>query len=102
MGGCPRPFTLASMIGGNADALAADRNVDGYACYLTEHEIVVTWTDNNVPLSQLGGCPNAFILGSIPMHEEGADTGDANGDGLICTRIAGNGSTIVLDNNHRS
>ncbi len=101
MGGCPTPFTLAGMIVGNADARAADNNGDGYACYLTERETVVAWTDNNVPLSQIGGCPNGFNLVGVPMHEEGANTGDANGDGLICTRTAGNGSTIVLDNNHR-
>ncbi len=100
-GGCPTPFTLAGMIGGNADALAADNNGDGYACSLTERETVVAWTDNNVPLSQIGGCPNGFTLVGVPMHEEGADTGDANGDEMICTRTAGNGSTIVLDNKHR-
>ena len=58
-----------------------------------------TWTDNNVPLSQIGGCPNGFTL--IPaksMDPKYADV-DRNGDGLACSRITGNGGTIIIDNN---
>src|SRR5688500_18607894 len=67
-GSCPGPFILASyyMKGSDPEAEEADANVDGYACYLVTHEtethIFRTWTDNNVPFSQIGGCPNNFEL----------------------------------------
>jgi hypothetical protein len=95
-GGCPNPFTLTSgML--DADGQAADRNGDGIACYLTENEIVVSWTDNNVPLSQIGGCPNGFVL--VMWKSMDANNVDRNGDGLACSRTNGTGSTIVIDNN---
>lgn len=105
-GGCPPPFTLASVYTG--DGATADRNGDGLACYLThgrtdgdvETIFGITWTDNNVPLSQIGGCPNAFDLRFLSKGE-GSDR-DTNGDGLVCTRLSGNGGTIIIDNNHRT
>lgn len=105
-GGCPEPFTLAAI--SDADGLAADRNGDGLACYLThsrtdgELETVfgTSWTDNNAPLNQIGGCPNGFDLEFLTKGD--AIDRDANGDGFVCTRLSGNGSTIVIDNNHRA
>jgi hypothetical protein len=100
-GGCPNPFTATGMSDGNPDALAADLNGDGVACYLIENEIIVSWIDNNVPLSQIGACPNAFSL--VPAKDMGmVDSRDNNGDGWVCIMTNGNGSTIVIDNNHRT
>ena len=98
LAGCPNPFTPTETL--DADGQAADRNADGVACSLTENGTIVSWTDNNVPLSQIGGCPNGFTLdyakNVVPMNTTDVDR---NGDGFACSRINGNGSTIVIDNN---
>jgi hypothetical protein len=97
LAGCPNPFTLTETL--DADGQAADRNGDGVACYLVENEIIVSWTDNNVPMGQIGGCPNGFTPGyAKSMDPKYADV-DRNGDGLACSRITGNGGTILIDNN---
>lgn len=105
-GGCPSPFELGST---DADGAAVDHNGDGLACYLrhtrTDGDMVIvfgtTWTDNNVPLSQVGGCPNSFDLRFLDKIDEYNER-DVNGDHLVCTKLSGNGNTIVIDNNHRS
>lgn len=106
-GGCPTPFTLGSIYDG--DGAAVDRNGDGLACYLRhtrtdgdfESVFGITWTDNNVPLSQIGGCPNGFDLRYLIAIDDYGER-DVNGDRLVCTKVSGNGSTIVIDNNHRN
>ncbi|HEY8833147.1 MAG TPA: hypothetical protein VIM21_11655 [Gemmatimonadaceae bacterium] len=99
-GGCPNSFTADGMLG--SDGQAADRNGDGIACYLVENDVIVSWTDNNVPLSQIGGCPNGFTLTYAKnMDPKYADV-DHNGDGFACSRITGNGSTLLIDNNDRA
>jgi hypothetical protein len=107
-GSCPTPFTLAGGIAIDPDLRfdpEVDRNRDGFACYLETHvaenEVFRTWTDNNIPFSQIGGCPNSFDLILINWETIGR-TSDLNGDGRVCTRVGGNGSTIVIDNNHRA
>lgn len=105
-GGCPTPFTLASSIKQLSQEIEeADANGDGFACYLvthvTETEVFRTWTDNNTPFTQIAGCPNEFDFVRIDFETTGHST-DANGDGWICTRVSGNGSTIEIDNNHRT
>jgi hypothetical protein len=98
-GGCPNPFTPINMLG--SDGQAADRNADGIACYLVENGIIVSWTDNDVPLSQIGGCPNGFTFTyAKSMDPKYADV-DHNGDGFACSRLTGNGSTLLIDNNDR-
>jgi hypothetical protein len=100
-GGCPAPFTLTIYVEADIDAAAADRNGDGFACYLLDQQdamIFRTWTDNNLPLSQIGGCPNGFDIAQSGMTW--MDTFDRNGDFLVCTRTTSNGSTIVIDNNN--
>jgi hypothetical protein len=102
LGECASPFVLSGA--SDADAQAADKNGDGYACYLTDRQdekIILIWTDNNVPLSQLGGCPNGFVLMKAPATKPGDETDDRNGDGYVCTRTASNGSTLTIDNTHR-
>src|SRR5687768_7184688 len=100
-GGCPAPFTIIDIPLEEAPkagtpvspAVAADRNGDRAACYLTDQQdgkTIIVWIDNNVPLSQLGGCPNTFELAVAPSAEEGQPVGDDNGDGLICTKTTGN------------
>jgi hypothetical protein len=97
LGGCPNPFTVGML---DADGQAADRNGDGVACSLTENGIIVSWVDNNVPLSQIGGCPNGFMfIYAKSMDPKYADV-DRNGDGFACSRITGNGDTIIIDNNN--
>lgn len=107
-GRCPNAFTLVYLIVAEfSEGREADRNADGYACYLgtdprtfDTHQI---WTDNNVPLSQIGGCPNTFTLihlNEIEIIDGSHGNGDANGDGLICIKSGGNGQ-IIIDNNHR-
>jgi hypothetical protein len=97
LGGCPNPFTAIDML--DVDGQAADRNGDGVACSLTENGIIVSWVDNNVPLSQIGGCPNGFTFTyAKSMDPKYADV-DRNGDGFACSRITGNGATIMIDNN---
>lgn len=106
-GSCPIPFTLAfvALPGHDPDGGAADRNGDGFACYLvthvTESAVFRTWTDNNVPVNQIGACPNGFDLIRKFLETTGHDS-DVNGDGWICTRVNGNGGTIEIDNNHRT
>jgi hypothetical protein len=72
LAGCPGPFVLSGAA--EEDAQAADRNGDGYACYLTDQQdgnTIRVWTDNNVPFSQLGGCPNSFTLVYYPPVPDG-------------------------------
>lgn len=96
LGGCPNAFTPGETL--DTDGQAADQNADGIACYLADG-VIVSWTDNNVPLSQIGGCPNAFTFTyAKTMDPKYADV-DRNGDGFACSRITGNGSTILIDNN---
>jgi hypothetical protein len=98
LGGCPNPFTAIDIL--DVDGQAADRNGDGVACSLTENGIIVSWVDNNVPLSQIGGCPNGFtFIYAKSMDPKYADV-DRNGDGFACSRITGNGDTIIIDNNN--
>jgi hypothetical protein len=98
LGGCPNPFTLSETL--DANGQAADRNADGVAYSLTDNGTVVSWTDNSLPSSQIGGCPNRFTFdyakNVVPMHTTDVDR---NGDGFACSRTTGNGSTIVIDNN---
>lgn len=107
-GRCPTPFTLAGGIAIDPHLRFdpdVDRNGDGFACYLVTHvtddEVFRTWTDNNLPLNQIGGCPNSFDLILINWEIIGP-TSDINADGRVCIRINGNGTRIVIDNNHRT
>lgn len=107
-GRCPVPFTLAGRIAVDPHLgfdPEVDRNGDGFACYLETHvtddEVVRIWTDNNIPFSQIGGCPNSFDLILIDWETTG-HTSDLNGDRRVCIRVGGNGGTIVIDNNHRN
>jgi hypothetical protein len=48
-----------------------------------------------------GRCPNAFSL-ALAKDMGMVDSRDNNGDGWVCIMTNGNGSTIVIDNNHRT
>lgn len=118
-GGCPPPFSLIVFEDPPAEeappkpgeevpvdpAVAADRNGDNIVCVMTDRQDEKTiriWIDNNVPLSQIGKCPDSFVLTGAPGHQPGNVSADNNGDGLICTKTLNNGSSVVMDNNHRS
>lgn len=100
LGGCPSSFTPGEML--DTDGQAADQNADGIACYLADNGVIVSWTDNNVPLSQIGGCPNGFTFTYAQIMDPKYADVDRNGDGFACSRITGNGSTILIDNNVRA
>ena len=99
-GGCPSPFTLIGIAAPPAEeappksgenvpvdpAVAADRNGDHLVCVMTDRQddqTIRVWIDNNVPLSQIGGCPNGFELTGAPAYFPGRPIVDINGDGLI-------------------
>ena len=105
-GGCPSPFVL-HFFGEEAideEGLDADRNGDRLACYLVTHvtdtEVFRTWTDNHIPMDQIGGCPNGFELSFATIVDRSGDR-DRNADGFVCSRLSGNGEWIAIDNNHR-
>jgi hypothetical protein len=106
--GCPIPFYGPTVVKYGTEASEADRNADGYICYLEvvapddKSLIHTTYVDNVIPPNEIAGCPKDFTLQfyKVPIGGEYYEW-DRNRDGYFCVGYRPNGEKALVDNHFR-